>query len=80
MSERLLHYLTNHHSILLPLQADTFGFTFVGDGATIKRMSLCNVLAMCGDIHPMLVAIYDCSEHMASGGEKDAAYIAEVRK
>ena len=41
-------------------------------------MPLCNVLALCGDIHPILVAIYDCSEHMASGGKKDAAYIAEL--
>ena len=78
VSYRLLHCLTNHHSVLLSLQAVTFGLSFMGDGATIKRMPLCNVLAMCGDIHPMLVAIYDCSEHMASGGKKDAAYIAEL--
>ena len=50
--------------------------TFVGDGATIHRMPLCNVLALCADASPVLVAIYDCSGHMASGGKKDATYIA----
>lgn len=39
-------------------------------------MPLCNVLALCADASPVLVAIYDCSGHMASGGKKDAAYIA----
>ena len=57
-------------------QAATFGLTFLGDGATIKRMPLCNVLAMCGDNPPVLIAIHDCTGHMASGGKKDAEYIA----
>ena len=33
---------------------------------------------MCGNYPPIVVAIDDCSEHMADGGKKDASYIAHL--
>lgn len=33
---------------------------------------------MCGEVPPTVVAINDCTDHMADGGKKDAAYIAEM--
>ena len=50
----------------------------MGDGATIHRMPLMNVLAMSGTSSPMTVGIMDCSSHMAEGGKKDAAYISGI--
>ena len=57
-------------------ESKTVGLTFIGDGATIKRAPLMNILAMCGNTPPIVVCIEDCSEHMADGGKKDTTYIA----
>ena len=57
-------------------EAKPFGLTFIGDGATIKRAPLMNVLSVCGNTPPIVVVIEDCSEHMADGGKKDSTYIA----
>ena len=48
----------------------------MGDGATIKKLPLINVLCMAGSTLPVVLAINDCSEHIAAGGTKDAPYIA----
>ena len=58
--------------------ASTWGLSFMGDGATVLKMPLINVLAMCGDSPPIVVAVNDCTEHMATGGKKDAPYIMKV--
>ena len=58
--------------------ASTWGLSFMGDGATVSRMPLINVLGMCGDSPPIVVAVNDCTEHMAGGGKKDATYISKV--
>ena len=63
---------------LLLKEAPTFGMAWIGDGATVKRMPLVNVLAMCGEVPPTVVAINDCTDHMAEGGKKDATYISEM--
>jgi hypothetical protein len=59
-------------------EASVGGITFMGDGATIHRMPLLNVLATSGSIPPITVGIVDCTEHMAAGGKKDASYIADI--
>jgi hypothetical protein len=59
-------------------EAETFGLQFVGDGATIKRMPFINVLGICGYAPPKVLAIHDCSEHLAGGGKKDAPFIAQL--
>ena len=50
----------------------------MGDGATIHRMPLMNILAMSGTTSPVTVGIMDCTTHMAEGGKKDAAYISGI--
>ena len=58
--------------------ADVFGLSFLGDGATVKRMPLMNILASCADNPPITVSIQDCTKHLQQGGKKDASYIAEM--
>jgi len=58
--------------------ADVFGFCFLGDGATVKRMPLMNILAACTYTPPITVSIQDCVKHLQQGGKKDASYIAEM--
>ena len=58
--------------------APIFGLSWLSDGATISRMPIINTLAMCANIPPTCVAINDCSDHIASGGKKDAPYIASL--
>ena len=61
--------------------ADVFGISFIGDFATVHRMPLLNILMCCGDLPPSIIAIKDCTEHLAEGGKKDASYVAdEFRK
>ena len=59
-------------------EASIFGLTWLGDGATIKQMPFVNCLAISGSTLPIVVAIQDCTDHMASGGKKDAPYIAKL--
>jgi hypothetical protein len=54
-----------------------FGFAWMGDGATIHKMPLMNILTLNGTTAPMTVLIHDCTKHMEEGGKKDAPYIAE---
>ena len=58
-------------------EAELFGITIFGDGATIKSVPLMNVMA--AGIHnpSALLDIVDCSGHLAKGGKKDARYIAQ---
>lgn len=59
-------------------EASVCGITLMGDGATIHRMPLLNILAMSGSTPPLTIGIVDCTEHMAAGGKKDASYIADI--
>ena len=38
-----------------------FGSTFVGDGATIGRMPLVNILEIVAEVPPVVIAIDDCT-------------------
>jgi hypothetical protein len=58
--------------------AKVFGLAFLGDGATIHRMALMNILAMSGAFPPMTISIQDFTKHMAEGGKKDALYIVDL--
>ena len=63
---------------LLLESAKTFGLAIFGDGATITKVPLMNILA--AGVHEPhgLLDIIDCTDHMAEGGVKDAAYISEL--
>ena len=58
--------------------ADVMGLTLLGDSTTIHCMHLVNCLGLCADHPPTLQSIDDCTEHMASGGKKDAPYISHL--
>ena len=45
----------------------------IGDGATINRTTLINVLRASGDIYTIVLGVHDCSSHMASGCNNDAS-------
>ena len=60
--------------------ANVFGLSWIGDSATIKRMPLLNMLAMCGSKPPAVIAILDCTGHMVDGGKKDAEFIMSFFK
>ncbi len=59
-------------------QALMFGFSWLGDSATIQHIPLLNIMVMCGDVNPVVVSICDCTDHMSEGGKKDATYIAKM--
>lgn len=61
-------------------ESSTFGITLFGDGATIKTVPLLNILAAGVNNSFALLTIDDCTEHLATGGMKDAPYIASVIK
>jgi hypothetical protein len=50
----------------------------MGNGATIHKMPLINILALSGTTAPMTILIHDCTKHMEEGGKKDVRYIAEL--
>jgi hypothetical protein len=68
----------NENKALLCRDASVFGLSFIGDGATIKRMPLLNILGLCSNTPPITIAIVDCTNHMQDGGKKDATYIASL--
>ncbi len=57
-----------------------FGLSWIGDGATIKRMPLLNMLAMCGSKPPAVIAILDCTDHMVDGEKKEVEFIMSFFK
>ncbi|KAL3772048.1 hypothetical protein ACHAWU_008070 [Discostella pseudostelligera] len=69
-------YKANKEALLK--DASVFGLAFLGDGATIKRMPLMNILGMCAGTPPLTLSIQDCTDHMEEGVKKNAAYIAEM--
>ncbi len=60
--------------------ARTFGVAWLGDEAMIKRMPLLNTLAFCGEGPPVVISIFDYSDHMSKGRKKDAQYIGQLFK
>ena len=61
----------NQNKAELMKEAKVFGFAWMGDGATIHKMPLMNILALNGTTAPMTVLIHDCTKHMEEGGKKD---------
>jgi hypothetical protein len=52
-------------------EAKVFGFAWMGDGATIHKMPLMNILALNVTTAPMAILIHNCTKHMVEGGKKD---------
>ena len=70
-------YINSNISKLMK-DADVYGVCLLGDGATVKRMPLINVLGSSPNNWATVLEIVDCSEHMRNGGIKDAIYIASL--
>jgi hypothetical protein len=67
-----------HDHILerLAFQAGTFGFSLLGDGASVKRTQLVNILSAGGHEPAVVLEIAECTGHIQGGGKKDAGFIA----
>ncbi len=65
-----------HNKTKLLKSSDVFGLGFLGNGATVKRMPLMNIIALYADTPPITISIHDCTKHMQEGGKKDATYVA----
>ena len=63
---------------MLAIDAKAYGLCLYGDGATVKRMPLINILASGAHNTAAVLEIVDCTKHMAIGGKKDARYIASL--
>jgi hypothetical protein len=61
-------YFDNKTNLLK--SAGVFGLGFLGNGATVKRMPLMNIIALGGDTLPITISIHDCTKHMQEGGRK----------
>ena len=68
--------ITHQNKQRLKVEASLFGLSFMGDGATVKRMPLVNMMAVGVHCPPATIEIADCSGHMVTGGKKDAEFIA----
>ncbi len=62
-------YESNKTAILT--KTALFGLCWLGDGATIKKMQLINMLVICGDKPPSVISICDYTGHMVDGRKKD---------
>jgi hypothetical protein len=61
-------------------QSKIFGVALFGDGATIKKVPLMIFLASSPNNPCALLEIADCTSVLASGGKKNAQYIAGLIK
>ena len=59
-------------------EAERFGLSFYGDGATVCKMSLINIMASGVHERSAVLDIVDTTEHLGNGGTKNAEYIAEL--
>ena len=48
----------------------TFGISIFGDGATIRRIPLINMLGSNPDAPSIMLDVVDCSQHMSDGGRR----------
>ena len=60
----------------LLMNVDVFGFGIFGDGATIIKVPMMNILA-CSTGNPSCVLdVIDCTDHVSEGHKKDAFLFA----
>ena len=69
-------YQTSSLTKLL-MNANVFGLGIYGDGATIGKIPMMNILAASANNPNCIIDIVDCSRHMSEGGKKDAYYTCQ---
>ncbi len=60
----------------LLMESRIYGISLYGDGATIATTPMINALGTGVHNSFAMLDVFDCTEHMAAGGVKDAVYIA----
>ena len=64
---------------LIKKDSDIFGFLFLGDGATISRIRLLNILVSVKNLPVAILERVDCRVHLADGGESiERFYVIDV--
>jgi hypothetical protein len=58
--------------------SNIIGLQAMGNGATIRKIPLFNVLASTPGAAPVVLVVHDCSKPLAAGGKKDAEYVAKI--
>ena len=56
---------------LIEKESDIFGLLFLGDGATISRMTLLNILVSGKSLPIAVLELVDYQVHLAGGGENN---------
>jgi hypothetical protein len=59
-------------------EALIYGISLFGDGATIKTVPMINALGAGVHNSFAMLDVFDCTSHCATGGKKDAPYIANL--
>ena len=57
---------------------EAFGWLLYGDGVTVRKMPLMNLLASVPEETSACLEIVDCTGHLNSGGKKDAEYLSRT--
>ena len=60
---------------MIEKEAGIFGLLFLGDGATISRCLLLNIMASTKNTPVAVLGIVDCQVHLADGNKKDGRFI-----
>ena len=63
------------NSAIIKKEAEIFGLLFLGDGATISRCPLLNILASAKNIPITVLEIFGCRGHLSDGNKKDGTFI-----
>ncbi len=61
----------------LLMNVDIFGLGIFGDGTTIVKVPMMNILACLAGNSSCVLDVVDCSDHVAKGNKKDAFFICQ---
>ena len=73
ISKELIDVIREQKMIILEMikkEAEIFRLLFLGDGATISRFPLLNILASGKNIPVSVLGIVDCNSNLAEGNKK----------
>jgi hypothetical protein len=70
-------YLDRQYQQLMT-DANYYGLCLYGDGATVHKMPLTNILGSGAHLTTAVLEIVDCTGHLEDGGKKSATYIAQL--
>ena len=63
---------------MIKREAEIFGLLFLGNGATISRCPLLNILASAKNIPVDVLDIFDCRGHLADVNKKDGTFLCNL--